>query len=330
MSIKAGVIGVGSIGQNHARVYNDLPDVKLIWVHDNNPETAERIGKRYDIPYGTNLNELLDNGTPDLVSVAVPTVHHFPVAKETLSRRIHTLIEKPIAHTVAEADELIALAQTENTLLTVGHIERFNPAVRTLKERLEKGIIGEVFRAQARRMSPFPARIQDVGVAVDLSTHDIDILRFITGSDVQRAYAETASIITPHEDIVDVTLSLHNGVGATLNTSRLTPTKIRELTIHGTHGMFHVNYLTQELYLYHNGNARSTWDSLKNLSGVSEGDVLKIAIAKEEPLKAELAHFVDCVRNGLTPLVSGDDGKKALAVALAIIESGKTHQVVTL
>jgi UDP-N-acetylglucosamine 3-dehydrogenase len=330
MVLKAAVIGVGSIGHNHARIYDSLPDVELVWVHDSDAKTAETIGERYNTRFGTDLNVLLDENTPDLVSVSVPTIYHFPVAKETLSRGIHTLIEKPIAHTIEEADELIALAKEKSVRLMVGHIERFNPAIRALKERLDEGAIGEVFRAQARRMSPFPARIRDVGVAVDLSTHDIDILRMVIGSDIVRAYAETAHVITEHEDMVDATLGFENGVGATLNTSRLTPTKIRELTVHGTQGMFHVNYLTQELILYHNGNARSDWDSLKNLGGVGEGDVLKIAIPKQEPLKAELAHFVECVRDNSAPLVSGEDGKKALAVALAIIEAGKTHQVVTL
>lgn len=328
--IKAAVIGVGSIGHNHARIYNDLPDVELVWVHDTDLSAAEAIGRRYNTRFGTDLTALLDATSPDLVSVCVPTIYHYDVAKETLGRGIHTLVEKPISHTIAQADELITLAHTQGVHLTVGHIERFNPVISVLKERIAAGNIGEIFRAQARRMSPFPARIRDVGVAVDLSTHDIDILRYVIGSDIVRAYAETAAIITPHEDIVDATLSFANGVGATLNTSRLTPTKIRELTIHGTLGMFHVNYLTQELFLYHNGNARSDWDSLKNLSGVGEGDVLKIAFAKQEPLKAELAHFVECVRDDKTPLVSGEDGKKALAVALAIIEAGQTHQVVTL
>ncbi len=292
MTIKAAVIGTGSMGQNHARIYADMPDTELIWIQDANADHAQVIGQRYNTRYGSDLTALLEMDTPDVVSVCVPTIFHFEVAQQMLSRGVHTLIEKPIAHTLEEADKLMALAQEKNVHLTVGHIERFNPAISELKQRIQAGEIGEIFRAQARRMSPFPARIQDVGVVVDLSTHDIDILRFIIGSDVVRTYAETARVITQHEDVVDATLSFANGVGATLNTSRLTPTKIRELTVHGTLGMFHVNYLTQELLLYRNGNSRSNWESLKNLTGV--------------------------------------DGKKALAVALAIIQAGNTHEVVHL
>jgi UDP-N-acetylglucosamine 3-dehydrogenase len=328
--LKAAVIGVGSIGRNHARIYADISDIDLCFVCDSNGDMGQGIANKYNTVWGNDLDKLLDEHDPDIVSVCVPTIYHHAVAKKTLSRGIHTLVEKPIANTKAEGEELIALAKEQGIFLTVGHIERFNPAIMELKKRLDANEIGKIFRVQARRMSPFPARIRDVGVTIDLATHDIDIIRYILNDDVVRVSSEIASVLTEHDDLMDAVLSLKKGVRATLNISRVTPTKVRELTVTGSQGMFAVNYLTQDLYFYKNGVAPHTWESLTTLTGVSEGDMLRVAIPNKEPLYTELEHFVNSVQENTAPLVSGEDGLKALIVAQAILESGRTHLVTNL
>lgn len=327
--IKAAVIGVGSIGQNHARVYRELPDVKLVAVSDNDEETAKRVGNRLAVDYVTDYVKLLDDYKPDLVSVSVPTVYHYDVALQAIERGIHVLVEKPIAATLEQADELIAAAKANNVKLTVGHIERFNPAIQELKRRIDAGEIGDVFRIQSRRMGPFPTRIRDVGVVIDLASHDVDIVRYILDTDINRVFAETTgSIATDREDTLDAVLRCENNAIGTLNINWITPTKIRELTVTGTNGMFLVNYLTQEVYFYENADAAEMWQSLSLLKGVSEGQMVRLKVNNQEPLKAELKSFADAVRNDTNPLVSGEDGKKALQLAQALVKSGLEQAVI--
>ncbi len=327
--IKAAVIGVGAMGKNHARVYRELSDVTLVGVSDASAETAARVGRHLNVPHFTDYVRLLDAHRPDIVSVAVPTNLHFEVAKSLVARGIHVLIEKPITETVEQAQALIKLAAEAGVKLGVGHIERFNPAVAELRRRLEDGALGETFRVQSRRMGPFPARIRDVGVVIDLASHDLDMVRYVLGVEVTRVYAETAnSINTDREDIVDCVLRCENGVIGTLNVNWMTPTKIRELSIIGARGMFLVNYLTQELYFYENQVAPSRWDQLSILTNVSEGNTTRYQIARYEPLKAELDNFVQAVQNDGAPLVSGEDGLRALGLAQALMRSGQEHRAI--
>jgi UDP-N-acetylglucosamine 3-dehydrogenase len=328
---KAAVIGVGAIGRNHARVYNELSDVELVAVCDTSEETAANVGQWLNIPHETNYLHMLDTYKPDLVSISVPTMYHFEVAAAVIERGVHVLVEKPITATEEEGRKLIQLAADAGVKLTVGHIERFNPAVIELKKRIDAGDIGDVFRVQSRRMGPFPARIRDVGVTIDLASHDLDIVRYIMDTDITRVYAETAqNIATDREDTMDCVLRCTNGVVGTLNINWVTPTKIRELAVTGTKGMFVVNYLTQELFFYENAVASSNWQQLSVLSGVSEGTVTKPVISRHEPLKAELDYFAGAVRDNTAPLISGEDGLKALIAAQALVKSGQTQQVIKL
>jgi len=329
--LKAAVIGVGSMGRNHARVYRELPDVKLVAVSDVHEPTAQKVAHDLHVDYVTDYKQLFEQYQPDLVSVSVPTAEHYEVVLEAIQRGIHVLVEKPIAATVDEAKLLIAAAKEHKVKLTVGHIERFNPALDELKKRLDSGAIGDVFRVQSRRMGPFPARIRDVGVVVDLASHDVDIVRYILDTDIVRVFAETASnIATDREDMMDAVLRCSNGVIGTLNINWVTPTKIRELTITGTQGMFLVNYLTQELYFYENADATDQWQSLSILKGVSEGTLIRPNIQRQEPLRRELESFVEAVQNEHDPLVSGLDGMKALQIAQAIVRSGLEQQIITI
>lgn len=328
MSLKAAVIGVGSIGNNHARIYKALPDVDLVAISDNSAEIAQAIGARFNVPYETDYRTMLDTYQPDLVSISVPTVYHFEVAKEAIQRGIHVLVEKPIAATIEQAKQMISLANEAGVKLTVGHIERFNPAIIEMKKRLQADEIGTPFRVQSRRLGPFPARIRDVGVIVDLASHDVDIVRYVLNTEVTRVYAETdQGINTDREDLMDCVLRCENGVVGTLNINWLTPTKIRELTVTGTTGMFHVNYLTQELYYYENEATAADWRGV--FTGVNEGAMIRHKVARREPLLAELEHFVHSVRDDTPPQISGEDGMKALALAQALVKSGEEQRIVT-
>ncbi len=228
MTVKVAVIGVGAMGKNHARVYWELPGLDFVGVADTDRELGESIGKRYGVDYYQDYRELLEKKKPDAVTIAVPTAFHLEVALEAIQRGIHVLIEKPIALSIEQGERIIQAANEHQVKLMIGHIERFNPAVIALKEKIKAGKIGKVFQLDARREGPFPARIDDVGVVIDLSVHDIDIMRSITGSEVERVYAETEQRIhTKHEDLLTGLLRFEDRSVGTLNVNWLTPTTIR-------------------------------------------------------------------------------------------------------
>jgi len=328
--LKTAVIGVGSMGKNHARVYSELPEANLVAVSDANLGTAEAIGKTFGVTPYSDYHELLAKEKPQAVSVAVPTALHEQVVTDVLNAGANVLVEKPIAATIEEGQRLIALAKQKNLKIQVGHIVRFNPAIQELKKRLDAGELGRIYQVFCRRAGPFPARIRDVGVVIDLAPHDVDIIRFLTGLDPIRLFAETEQRIhTEHEDLLWGVLRLPEGITATVEINWLTPTKFREVLVLGERGLFRVDDLTQDLYFYENAQATGlTWDSLKNLRGVSEGGMNRFAFQRFEPLKAELQGFLKAVAENTPVPVSGEDGLAALKIALALVESGKTHQVI--
>ncbi len=327
--IKAAVIGVGSMGMNHARIYDTLEGVALVAVSDIDTKSARAAASRYRARHYADHATMLDQERLDLVSVAVPTGLHHQVALDVIERGLHLLVEKPIADTVANAKEIIERAQARGVQLMVGHIERFNPAVSELKLRLEDGQLGKMFQIHARRLGPFPDRIRDVGVVIDLATHDLDVMCHLTEADVVRVYAETEQEIhTLHEDSLSGLMRFQNGVVGVLDVNWLTPTKVRELYVTGEKGMFMVNYLTQDLYLYENEYVGSDWDRLGMLKGVGEGNMIKLRIGKREPLHVELEAFAQSVEEGSPPPVTGEDGIRALTLAQAMVESGRQHTAI--
>ncbi len=329
--LRVGVIGVGAMGRNHARVYSELEEAELVAVADSNPDTALKAAHQYRTRAYTDYAEMLKREKLDAVSIVVPSREHLPVARAAAHAHVAMLVEKPIAGSVDEAAEIIGLARDASVLLTVGHIERFNPAVIELKRRLDHGELGRIFQIRVRRLGPFPARIRDVGVVLDLATHDLDIFCYLTGVPVTRVYAETARRIhTEHEDLLSGTIAFENGTVGVLDINWLTPTKVRELSVTGECGMFVVNYLTQELYFYRNRSTEGDWKSLQTLSSVSEGEMIKPNIQVREPLKVELESFVRAVAGHEPALVSGEDGLRALALAQKLVESGETHRVMAL
>ncbi|MGC9400530.1 MAG: Gfo/Idh/MocA family protein [Anaerolineae bacterium] len=330
--LRAAVIGVGSMGRHHARVYTELKQTALVAVADTVPETGERIGAQYGARPYTDYRALLEQEKPDLVTVAVPTKAHKTVAETALEAGAHVLVEKPIAATVAEAEALIAKAKTLNRKLMVGHIVRFSPTIQALKQHLDAGELGRIFQITCRRVGPFPARIRDVGVVIDLAPHDLDVMRFISGEEAVRVYAETEQQIhTDHEDLVTAQLRFTGGFTGLLEINWLTPVKIREVTVLGEQGMFRADDLTQDLYFHENAAVEGLdWNHLSLLKGVSEGKMIRYPIQRYEPLKAELAAFADAVLNETPVPVSGEDGLAALRLALAVVKSGQRHRIVEL
>jgi len=329
--LRVAVIGIGAMGRNHARVYGDIPGVQLVGVADTDTEMAADIARRYGGQVYANYRQMLDEQRPDAVTVAVPTIDHLEVALEVIERGIHLLIEKPIAFSVEEGQQLIDAADEAGVKLMVGHIERFNPAVLALKHRLEDGQLGRVFQLDARRQGPFPARVKDVGVVIDLAVHDLDVMRYVTGREVKRVFAETERRIhSSREDLLSGLVRFEQGIVGTLMINWLTPIKIRELFVTGERGMFQVDYLQQDLYFYENADAPTVEWPFRNLRGVSEGKMIRYVVAKREPLLIEQEAFLAAIRGESAIPVTGQDGLQALELAQAVVASGLDHRVVEL
>lgn len=328
LPLRVAVIGVGAMGRNHARIYADLPGVQLVAIADTDIESLQSVARRHSCSAYTNYKQLLDEQELDAVSVVVPTVHHLEVAQCVIAHGIHLLIEKPIARSVDEGQQIIDAAKRSGVRLAIGHVERFNPAVIALKEHILRGELGSIFQLDARRQGPFPTRVYDVGVVIDLAVHDLDVMRYVSGAEIVRIYAEIERRIhRTHEDMLTCLLRLDNGVVGTLNINWLTPTKIRELCVIGERGMYRVDYLTQDLYFYENaGIVDSNWEALQVLRGVSEGRMIRHVVNKKEPLRAELEAFTAAVRGESSVAVTGEDGLRALQLAHAILGSGQERR----
>ena len=245
-TLRAAVVGLGSMGANHARVFGDMAGVELAAVVDSDPERVQKAVGGRPIAGFTGTEEMLRDVRPDLVSIVVPTQLHETVATAAIGAGANVLVEKPIAATVDAARRIACAARSANVLLTVGHIERFNPAVRELKERLAAGQGGRVLQVKARRVGPFPHRIRDVGVIHDLAPHDIDIMRYLLGEDVEQVFAEARRHInTDNEDLFLGMLRFSGGAMGLLDINWLTPTKERSLTVLCEKGMFAVDYAAQ-------------------------------------------------------------------------------------
>jgi len=318
--LRAAVIGLGSMGANHARVLSDLPGVELVGVADADPErVAKAAGRAF--PGFPDTATLVAETRPEMVSVVVPTGLHEEVALQVIAAGAHLLVEKPIAATLEAAGRIARAADQRGVVLTVGHIERFNSAIRELKARLDAGQGGRVLQIRARRVGPFPHRIRDVGVIHDLAPHDIDIMRYLLGDEVERVYAEAQRhIATDNEDIFAGMLHFRGGALGLLDINWLTPTKERTLTVLCEKGMFVADYAAQSLAFYEN-YAASAKEGV--IASVSEGPMTRYPINYREPLRVELESFRDAVRDRGEPPVSARDGMAALAVAEALVESAR-------
>ena len=314
--LNVAVIGVGSMGKNHVRIYNDLDNVNLVAVADIDKEQLNAISAKYKVKAYSDYKEMIGKENIDALSIAVPTKHHKPVAIGAMNKGINILLEKPIAANEEDAAIIIGCAKKNNVKLMIGHIERFNPAILEIKKRLDE--LGEIYKIDVKRIGPFPPRVTDVGVVIDLSVHDLDVISYLINSKINRISAEIQQKLHPsHEDSLTALLIYENGVLAILNVNYLSPTKIREISIFGKKGMFRANYLTQELSFYENKSyAKDDWS-------VSEGDLKKIEVNKVEPLLAEIKSFVNCVITNSEPEVNGERALETLRSALNILKNSK-------
>ena len=298
------VIGVGSMGKNHARVYHELPDVHLAAVVDRDEATGRRIAGQYGCEWFADVQPMLDKVRPQAVSIAVPTTLHHAVASACIERGVHVLLEKPIAPTVAEAQQLIELAAAKRVKLMVGHIERFNPAVQKVKELLAGNVLGEVVSVMARRVGAFPPQIKDANIAVDLAIHDIDIVNYLLGATpVEVAVHKKKNHIEHREDSVEFFLR-YPTASAYVQANWITPVKIRKLNITGSEGYLEMDYMNQKIQ-YYKSNYEKYREELDSKSGFSDyvlkyldPDLHEIHVAKKEPLKEEIQFFLRSAAGG--------------------------------
>ncbi|WP_013321146.1 Gfo/Idh/MocA family protein [Gloeothece verrucosa] len=312
--IRIGVIGVGNMGQHHARVLSLLKDVELIGISDVNVERGLDTASKYRVRFFENYLDLLS--IVDAVCIAVPTRLHHRVGMDCLQAGVHTLIEKPIAASIAEAESLVNVAADNNCILQVGHIERFNPAFQELGKVLKTE---EILALEAHRMSPYSQRANDVSVVLDLMIHDIDLLLELAAAPViQLTASGSRSADSGYLDYVTATLNFANGIVATLTASKVTHRKIRRLAAHCKNSLTEADFLNNEILIHRQTTANYSTDYGQVLYR-QDGLIEKVYTSNIEPLHAELEHFVNCVRGGNQPSVGGEQALKALRLA-SIIE----------
>jgi predicted dehydrogenase len=311
--IRVGVIGVGNMGQHHTRVLSRFKDVELVGVSDVNVERGLDTAGKYRVRFFEDYQELLKH--VDAVCVAVPTRLHHTVGMACLQAGVHVLIEKPIAASIAEAESLVNAAATANCILQVGHIERFNPAFQELHKVLKTE---ELLALEARRMSPYSQRANDVSVVLDLMIHDIDLLLELAGSTVSTLTASgSRASHSGYLDYVTATLGFSNGIVATLTSSKVTHRKIRSITAHCKNSLTDADFLNNEILIHRQTTADCSTDYGQVLYR-QDGLIEKVYTSNIEPLHAELEHFVNCVRGGEKPSVGGEQALKALRLASLI------------
>lgn len=313
------VIGVGNMGRYHARVYSHLPSAHLVGVSDIDEERGRKVAEEFRCSYWKDLKDMLAEPSLEAVSVAVPTPFHAKVALEALNAGKHVLIEKPIALNVQEAELLIEVAQKHGLKLGVGHIERFNPAVQTLKRILEKGELGEITSLVTRRVGGLP-QAKNGNVVIDLAVHDIDIYSYLLGKQPTSIYARGRRVLMPdQEDSAELMLS-YGPVTGFIQVNWITPVKIRTLSVTGSKGFAELNYITQRLELYET-NFTKDIDTFRDFVGkLGEPTRKEISVQMQEPLFLELESFIRSIQEDKDPEVGGREGKDALAIAEQALE----------
>lgn len=318
------VIGLGMMGRHHVRVLRGHPGVDLVGVYDP-------LGDPHRAADGIQLTQSLDallELQPQAAVLATPTDDHLPLGLRLAARGVHALIEKPLATDVDEGRQLLDTFERAGLVAAVGHIERFNPAVRSLKDRIAAGELGELYQVATSRQGPFPHRVRDVGVIKDLATHDIDLTMFAAGCSFATVSARVAHRAgRPHEDLVAAVGMLVDGTVTNHLVNWLTPTKERRIVVTGERGCFVADTITADLTFYANSSVLTEWDAISRFRGVSEGDMVRYAIAKPEPLAVELGGFIDAVSGRGGEIVTAREGLQALAVAESMSRSASKGTV---
>ena len=321
--LKIAVIGVGHLGKEHARIYSDMPDVSLAGIVDINKERGEEAAQRYNTKYYSSYKDIL--GKVDAVSVVVPTKSHYEIAKELLENGIPVLVEKPMTGTVSEAEELIRLSKSNNTVLQPGYVERFNPAI----QAIQKLDVSLKF-IECHRLSPFTFRSADISVVFDLMIHDIDIILYLSKSKVKKIDAVGVNVISNKEDIANARIQFENGCVANITASRVSFEPMRKIRLFSEDSYISLDYQKQEAMIYKKSPELTLKSinvedkdvsTIKDLKSFVFGDLLKIERIKmdnQEPLKKEIESFVNCIKNGENPVVSGEEGLTAIKTASII------------
>jgi len=325
-TLKAAVIGVGNMGQHHARIYSQLEGVDLVAVSDLNPRVGRDIAGRYGCDYFKDYKRMLVEKKPDVVSVAVPTSRHCQVALDVVGAGTNLLIEKPLAPSVEEGERIVSEARQAGVRLAVGHIERFNPAVVALKRMVStEQRLGRIIAVSARRVGLFPSRIKDADVLVDLAIHDMDIFSYLLGEEPEKAFATSGrALAKERDDHGEILLSYPSGAVGIIQVNWITPVKIRSLSVTGTGGYADLDYINQKLKFY-SSNYETEFDDFGDfIIKFGQPEIVDVGITFEEPLKLELDSFIQSVRWGQEPLVSGEVGLNAvknIAMVLKFINS---------
>jgi UDP-N-acetylglucosamine 3-dehydrogenase len=323
--LRAGLIGLGAMGRNHARILSGLDGVELVAVADPMGDTT---GSLRGVRVVSTVAELLELGL-DYAVVACPTGLHEEVGLQLAEAGVSALIEKPLAPSVEGASRLVEAFESRGLMAGVGHIERYNPALQSLRSRLEAGDLGEIFQVVTRRQGPFPHRIADVGVVKDLATHDIDLTSWVTGRTYTMVSAQTVFRSgRPHEDMVAVVGQLTDGAMVNHLVNWLSPLKERSTVVTGEKGCFVADTLTADLTFYANGAIDTEWEALRAFRGVAEGDMVRFAIPKREPLLVEHERFRDAVEGKSSDIVTLRQGLRTVEVAAAVLESAKSGTTV--
>jgi UDP-N-acetylglucosamine 3-dehydrogenase len=330
--LRVGLAGLGSMGRNHLRVLRARPGCRLVAVADPVADVLAAAVAGGDGPDALGFSEplaMIAEADLDAVVLAAPTTSHRTLALAAIERGVAVLVEKPLSATVDEGLEILAAARARGVPVQVGHVERFNPAVLELGRLLGEGWLSTIYAIASRRAGPFPARIRDVGVTIDLATHDADILSWVAGERPNRVYAELAQRIhASHEDLLFGLLRFPSGATGMLDVNWLTPAKRRQLVVTGEEGMFELDYLTQRLTF-----TRSVAGSPQLIAGYAPtfaGDVAELPVANAEPLAAEHDAFLRVVRDGGRPVVDVEDGLWAVAIATSLLEAAATGRPIDL
>lgn len=310
--IKLGIIGTGHMGQYHVNVSRQLFDASLIGIYDADEKRAKFISEKYATQAFSKLDELID--AVDAVVVATPTFLHYEVSKLALNKGKHVLVEKPIAENVEQAKELVELAKAKELILQVGHVERFNGAVLELSKIVEKPLFVE-----SRRFAPYNARIKDVGVVLDMMIHDIDIVLNLVKSPVKTLHAVGKKIISNHEDVASVIMQFENGCIASINASRNTQAKIRTLNITDQSAYIMLDFTDQEIELHRQASSVINLTN-EQIRYKQESIVEKIFVHKDNPLKQEHEHFINCILGRTKPHVENEKDVETLEIAHKILE----------
>ena len=308
--VRIGVIGVGHIGAHHARIYSQIPDVRLVAVVDTDQKRREKVAREYSTTGYANHVDILDK--VDAVSVVVPTHLHYPVAKDFLEKGVHCLIEKPITPTLEEAEDLLGIARKKNLILQIGHVERFNSAILEAQKYIKEPKFIEAYR-----LGPYDPRTSNIGVVLDLMIHDIDIVLYLVRSAVKNIDAIGGSVLSQNEDIANARINFQNGCVANISASRVSLEKFRKIRIFQKDVYISLDYVNQSLKIYQKKG--------KEVKSMKDMMILRPQLQKTDPLREELTHFIQCVRKNRKPLVSGKHGRDALEIALEILKKIKEN-----